>query len=205
MFLPFYLFVLLVAKSPSVILKAQTLPPAFQHPMTSIDPTGPGEQTTQSPGTMSMFSVYVPPDPERPKQSLLVRCKVGRAFTSVDRRVTIDGVVQEDVVSGVGKILIPAGSTVVGQGYSDSDRNRILAGGRWTFYLSDHQITIEGTLWSNEQQEGLTCQATRVGSDESKIKQAVYNSGIHVSEGTDFVLRLTGNISVRDLGSAYEK
>jgi hypothetical protein len=53
--------------------------------------------------------------------------------------------------------------------------------------------------------KGLACQETRVGSDESKIKQAVYNRGIHVSEGTDFVLRLTGNISVRDLGSAYEK
>jgi hypothetical protein len=119
----------------------------------------------------------------------------------------IDGVVQEDVVGSAGKILIPAGSTVIGQGYCDPRQNRILAEGRWAFYLSDHQIAIEGTLWANEQQEGLPAQESGTGLDESKINQTVCHDGIHrsVPEGTDFVLRLTGNISVRDLGSAFER
>jgi hypothetical protein len=137
---------------------------------------------------------------------LRVRCKIGRTLNASDRRITIDGVVQEDIVSSTGKILIPAGSIVVGQGYSDPGLNRILATGRWTFYLSDHQIAIEGTLWANEQQQGLAGQETGTGFDESKIEQTTCHNGIHLSvaEGTDFVLRLTGNISVRDLGSAFE-
>jgi len=119
----------------------------------------------------------------------------------------IDGVVQEDVVSSAGKILIPAGSTVIEQGYCGPGQNRILAKGRWIFYLNDHQIAIEGTLWANEQQEGLPGRESGTGLTESKIKQMVYRDGIHlfVAEGTGFVLGLTGNISVRDLGSAFKQ
>src|SRR5262249_31727871 len=149
------------------------------------------------PGKMSMFSVYVGPSREKPMQILRVRCKIGRTLNLSDQRITIDGVVQEDIVSSAGKLLIPGGSIVVGEGYSDAGRNRIRATGRWTFYLSDQQITIEGTLWANEQQEGLIGQETGSGFDESKIKQTTYYDGIHppIAEGTDFVLRLTGNIS----------
>jgi hypothetical protein len=154
-----------------------------------------------------MFSVHVAPDREKSIQMLRVRCKIGRALSGSDRRIMIDGVVQEDVVSSAGKILIPAGSTVVGQGYCDPRQNRILAKGRWTFYLNDHQIAIEGTLWANEQQEGLPGQESGTGLAESKIRQTVCHDGIRLSvaEGTDFILRLTGNISVRDLGSAFEQ
>lgn len=210
MFLPFYLFAFLLVKSPSLFLKGQILPPGqprIQRPVVSRDLAGPGRQPALSPGKMSMFSVHVAPGRERPMQTLRVRCKIGRTLGTSDRRITIDGVVQEDIVSNAGKILIPAGSIVVGQGYSDPGRNRILAAGRWTFYLSDQQIAIEGTLWANEQQEGLGGQETATGSDEPKIKQTTHHDGFHLSvaEGTDFVLRLTGNISLRDLGSAFEK
>ena len=210
MFLPFYLFAFLLVKSPSLFLKAQTPPPrqlTVQRPMLPADLPDPGRQSAPLPGKMSMFSVHVAPGREKSIQMLRVRCKIGRALNGSDRRITIDGVVQEDVVSSAGKILIPAGSTVVGQGYCDPGQNRILAKGRWTFYLNDHQIAIEGTLWANEQQEGLPGQESGTGLAESKIKQTVCHDGIplSVAEGTDFVLRLTGNISVRDLGSAFEQ
>jgi hypothetical protein len=210
MFLPFYLFAFLLVKSPSLFLKAQT-PTSRQHaaqrPMLPVDLPDPGRQSAPLPGKMSMFSVHVAPGRKKSIQMLRVRCKIGRALNGSDRRIIIDGVVQEDVVSSAGKILIPAGSTVVGQGYCDPGQNRILAKGRWTFYLNDHQIAIEGTLWANEQQEGLPGQESGTGFAESKIKQTVYQDGTHLSvaERTDFVLRLTGNISVRDLGSAFEQ
>lgn len=210
MFLPFCFCLLLLAKSPATTLGAR-VPPSqqavLQDKITGQDHPGPGEPSATSAEKMSMFSVYVPLDPPRPQQTLLVRCKVGRALHGIERRLTVDGIVQEDVVSGAGKILIPAGSTVVGQGYCDYARNRILATGRWTFYLSDHQITIDGTLWANEQQEGLGGQEAEVGLNESRIKEPIYPGAprLFVSEGTDFVLHLTGNISVRDLGSAFEK
>ena len=210
MYLPFYLFAFLLVKSPSLFLKAQ-IPPAHQlaaqRPMLPADLPDPGRQSAPLPGKMSMFSVYVVPDRERSVQLLRVRCKIGRALNGSDRRIVIDGVVQEDVVGSTGKILIPAGSTVIGQGYRDPGQNRILANGQWAFYVSDHQIAIQGTLWANEQHEGLPEPESGTGFDESKIKQTVGQDGIHLSvpEGTDFVLRLTGNISVRDLGSAFEQ
>src|SRR5215471_4975199 len=153
MFLPFYLFAFLPVKSPSLFLKAQTSPPrqlAIQRPVLPADLRDPGRQPAPSPGKMSMFSVHVAPGREKSIQMLRVRCKIGRALNGSDRRIMIDGVVQEDVVSSAGKILIPAGSTVIGQGYCGPGQNRILAKGRWIFYLNDHQIAIEGTLWANE-------------------------------------------------------
>ena len=209
MFLPFYLFAFLLVKSPSLFLKTEFPPPhqlADQRPMLPADLPDPGQQSTPLPGNMSMFSVYVSPARQRSVQMLRVRCKIGRALNGSDQRIMIDGVVQEDVVGSAGEILIPAGSTVVGQGYCDPGQNRVLAKGRWTFYLSDHQIAIEGTLWANEQQEGLPGPESGTGFDESKIEQTVCHDGVRVSvpEGTDFVLRLIGNISVRDLGSAFE-
>src|SRR5438132_14026651 len=69
------------------------------------------------PGQMSMFSAYVPLEAEEEKCKL--RCKTVRSLNNVDIHIPIEDVVEEDVVGQSGKILIPAGTIVVGQGYCD--------------------------------------------------------------------------------------
>jgi hypothetical protein len=163
--------------------------------------------STPYPGEMSMYAVYAGTSEEKPDTELQVRCKTDRSVSNVDARVPIFGTVQEDVVSTAGKILIPAGSKVFGQGYCESEQARLLSRGHWTFYLSDHQIKIQGTLWDGTPLEGLAGEEVTKGLDENRVKQAIYRDGVYlyVPSGTDFTLRLKGAISVEDLPSAFGK
>jgi hypothetical protein len=174
-------------------------------PRDAINPSA--VRSAPYPGQMSMFSVYAGASEEKLDTDVWVHCKTERSISNMDVRVPIFGVVQEDVVSAAGKILIPAGSKVFGQGYCESERARLLSRGHWTFYLSDHQIEIQGTLWDGTPLEGLAGEEITKGLDESRVKQAIYRDGvyIYVPSGTDFTLRLKSAISVEDLPSAFGK
>jgi hypothetical protein len=165
----------------------------------------PAERPTPYPGQMSMLSIYAGSDEQ--SAELEVLCKADRSMSNIDVNIPIFGIVQEDVVSVAGKILIPAGSRVFGQGYCSTERARLLGRGRWTFYLSDHQIATQGMLRDSEKREGLAGQEISEGLDESRVKQAIYRDGIYlyVPAETEFTLRLKGAISVEDLPSAFGK
>jgi len=167
----------------------------------------PDVTSTPYPGQMSMFSVYADNHSKVQETELRVRCKTDRSVSNIDVHIPIFSVVQDDVVSAAGKILIPAGSKVFGQGYCDAERGRLLSRGRWTFYLSDHQIGIQGTLWDASHVEGLAGEEISEGLDENRVKQVIYRDGIYlyIPSGTEFTLRLQGEISVEDLPSAYGK
>jgi hypothetical protein len=164
-------------------------------------------QTTpvRRPGEMSMYSVYIAP--ETMEQKVKVRCKTARAVNNIDIYVPIEAVADEDVLGGAGKILIPAGTKIIGRGYCDAEAGRILSRGKWTFYASDHQITVDATLWDETLKEGLEGAQLPEGLDEEHIKQAVFRDGayVYVPSQTEFILELQGNITVRDLPSAFEK
>jgi len=155
----------------------------------------------------SMLSVYAGNHSKVQETELRVRCKTGRSVSNIDVYIPIFGVVQDDVVSAAGKILVPVGSKVFGQGYCDAEHGRLLSRGRWIFYLSDHQIGIQGTLWDASHVEGLAGEEISKGFDENRVKQAIYRDGIYlyVPSETEFTLRLRGEISVEDLPSAYGK
>jgi hypothetical protein len=157
------------------------------------------------PGQMSMFSAYVPPDSQEEK--CRIRCKTDRSLNNIDIHIPIEVVVEEDVVGQSGKILIPAGTKVVGKGYCDAEAGRILSRGKWTFYASDHQITADATMWDEARKEGLAGVQLSEGVDEERIKQAIYRDGayLYVPSQTRMVLELRGAIAVQDLPSAFEK
>jgi hypothetical protein len=54
--------------------------------------------------------------------------------------------------------------------------------------------------------EGLSGEENEPGQDDAKIKQAIYRDGLYlyIPIGTEFMLKLTGNGSVMDLGSGFE-
>jgi len=121
--------------------------------------------------------------------------------------VPIEAVADEDVVGRAGKILIPVGAKIIGRGYCDAEAGRILSRGKWTFYASDHQITVDATLWDQTLKEGLEGTQFSEALDQERIKQAIFRDGayVYVPSQTEFILELQGNITVQDLPSAFEK
>jgi hypothetical protein len=157
-------------------------------------------------GQMSFFSVYCGPERDQSDNEITVSCKVGRAINNLDEKVMIVGNVYDDVVGAAGHILIPAGSKVIGRGYCDPEKGRILGRGRWTFYVGNRQISVQGILLDEDKKEGLPGEENQPGQEDAKIKQAIYRDGLYlyIPIGTEFMLKLTGNGSIMDLGSAFE-
>jgi hypothetical protein len=158
------------------------------------------------PGQMNFFSVYCGSDRDQSENEITVSCQVGRAVNNLDEKVIIVGSVYEDVVGAAGHVLIPTGSKVIGRGFCDPERGRILGRGRWTFYVGKRQISVQGTLLDETKKEGLPGEENESGQDDAKIKQAIYRDGLYlyIPIGTKFLLKLTGNASVMDLSSAFE-
>jgi hypothetical protein len=156
-----------------------------------------------SPQQPSFFSAYSPPEETR-ETEVAVHCKLSRPISNLDQTVTIIGVVQQDLVSSKGKIIVPAGSKVVGEGYCDAERNRIMAKNKWSLYVSDHLIRATATMFDPLNSEGLKNSADP-NLNEPGVRQAIYRDGAYVSvnAGSDFLLRVTGNISIEDLNSAF--
>jgi hypothetical protein len=73
--------------------------------------------------------------------------------------------------------------------------------------VSDHQISVEGALLDESKKEGLPGAENEPGQDNIRIKKAIYRDGLYlyVPVGTEFVLKLTGNSSIIDLGSAFDE
>jgi hypothetical protein len=157
-----------------------------------------------TPAQPSFFSAYSPRT-ETNESQVTVRCKTLRDINNLYDRITIVGNVQEDLVSSVGKIIVPAGTKVIGEGFCDPERNRILSRDRWTFYVSDHLIRVTATMLDPLNAEGLKS-AQDPNLNDAGVKQAIYRDGTYINlpDGSDFILRITGNISIEELNSAFD-
>ena len=152
----------------------------------------------------SFFSAYAP-GTETDESRVTVHCKTLRDINNITERIAIVGNVQEDLVSSAGKIIVPAGTKVIGEGFCDSGRNRILSRDRWTFYVSDHLIRVTATMLDPLNAEGLKS-AQDPNLNDAAVKQAIYRDGtyIDIPDGSDFLLRITGNVSIEELNSAFD-
>jgi len=155
-------------------------------------------------GQASFFSAYSSPDESREKE-VTVRCKLSRSVSNLEPSITIVGVVQQDLVSSDGKIIVPAGSKVIGEGYCDAEQNRMMAKDKWSFYVSDHLIRVAATMQDSLNSEGFK-NAEMPDLNEPAVRQAIYRDGVYISvpSGSDFLLRVTGNVSIEELNSAFQ-
>jgi hypothetical protein len=171
-----------------------------QHQSASAKLTGLGA----TPAQPSFFSAYAPRT-ETDESQVTVHCKTLRDVNNLSERITIVGNVQQDLVSSVGKIIVPAGTKVIGEGFCDPARNRILSRDRWTFYVPDHLIRVTAAMLDPLNAEGLRSAQDPNLNDEG-VKQAIYRDGtyINVPDGSDFLLRITGNVSIEELNSAFD-
>jgi hypothetical protein len=202
-----YVFFILLVKAEaehtrSLELKLTSPPTAIEKKPREVLPA-----STPWPGQMSFFSVYCGSQRDQSENEITVRCKVGRAVNNLEEKIIIVGNVSEDIVGTAGQVLIPAGSKVFGQGFCDPERGRILGRGRWTFDVTDRQISVQGTLLDEEKKEGLPGEESEPSENNAKIKEAIYRDGIYlyVPIGTEFVLKLRGSCLVTDLGSAFDE
>jgi hypothetical protein len=205
MFLPLFLLLLVaVHRLPDASARGQSQPAGPRSTRGTVQAAG---DPSPRPGQPSSLSIYTGPDEATIQRGLEIGVKLDRGLSNLQERILVTGIVEEDVVSGSGNIIIPAGSKVAGVGYCDAARTRVVARGKWTFYVSDHQISLQGSLWGADRREGLSGLEDERGADPTKVKQAIYRDGVYlyVPEETEFTLRLNGNISVRDLGTAFGK
>jgi hypothetical protein len=194
--LPYLFFVLFINAKVAALDHS-----AGQHSLASAKSTGLGATI----GQPSFFSVYSPVAEPSEKQ-VTVHCKTLRDVNNLEQRITIVGNVQEVLVSSVGKITVPAGTKVIGEGFCDLDSNRILSHDRWTFYLSDHLIRVSATMLDPLSAEGLRS-TQDPNLNDAGVKRAIYRDGtyINIPDGSDFLLRITGNVSIEELNSAFDE
>ena len=194
--LPYLFFVLFVNAKVAALDHS-----AGQHSLASAKATGAGVPVAQP----SFFSAYNPAT-ETSETQVAVHCKTLRDINNLEQRITIVGNVQEDLVSSVGKIIVPAGTKVIGEGFCDPDRNRILSRDRWTFYVSDHLIRVTATMLDPLNAEGLRS-TQDPNLNDTGVRQAIYRDGtyINIPDGSDFLLRITGNMSIEELNSAFDE
>jgi hypothetical protein len=201
-----YLFLALLVKTEAERVRTLGLRPAGSPSAIVTTARISRPQSTPWPGQMSFFSVYCGPTKARSEEDTVVCCRARRAINNLEERVVVTGDVSEDVVDNAGRVLIPVGSKLTGLGFCDPERGRILGRGRWTFFVSDCQIQVEGALLDSVGKEGLAGEESEASQDVAKIKQAIYRDGLYlyVPVGTQFRLRLFGNASIADLGSAFD-
>ena len=196
MFMLPYLFLILFINAKVAALEHAN----NSHPGASAKVPGSGG----TPAQPSFFSAYSP-GAETNESQVTVHCKTLRDINNLNERITIVGNVQEDLVSSVGKIIVPAGTKVIGEGFCQPERNRILSHDRWTFYVSDHLIRVTATMLDPLNAEGLKS-VQDPNLNDAGVKQAIYRDGTYISipDGSDFLLRITGNVSIEELNSAFD-
>jgi hypothetical protein len=141
------------------------------------------------------------PEPVTAK-TLAIRCRTSAAISNAHgRTVTIHGVVTEEVVSSAGKILIMAGSRVVGSGILDPENGRFKSDGLWSVFFDDTELKVEAELL--DRPSGLPgILGEEVSSEDLTLPGEVMTQdsrSIFVPRNSPFVLELHGEILLRDL------
>jgi len=153
---------------------------------------------------ITMLSIRADPPEQTMPKTLAIQCRTSAAISNAHgKTVTIRGVVTQEVVSSGGKILIMAGSRVVGSGVLDPENGRFKSEGLWSVFFDDTELRIKAELL--DRPSGLPGMVGHETSNEGESfeREAVTRDGrfIFVPRNAPFVLELRGKILFRDLNS----
>jgi len=156
------------------------------------------------PITMLSIRAGIDPSGSSVANTLGIQCRTCVPISNARRRnVTIHGVVSQDVVSSAGKILIMAGSRVVGRAVFDPESGRLKSNGLWTVFSDSTEIKVQARLLDGfAGMAGILSQGTS-NEDEALQREAVARDGryIFVPEKSSFTLEVYGDVSLRDVKS----
>jgi hypothetical protein len=170
---------------------------------TNKNPISTEAQTSAS-APVTMLSIRVDPPEQAIAKTLAIQCRTSVAISNAHgRSVTIDGVITQEVVSSSGKILIMAGSKVVGSGLLDPENGRFKSDGLWSIFFDDTELKVQAQLLDRPAGlPGMLGQET-TNEDKALQREAVVRDGrsIFVPRNAPFVLELHGEILLHDLKS----
>jgi hypothetical protein len=149
---------------------------------------------------ITMLSIRVDPLQSTVTKTLAIQCRTSVPFSNVHgRTVTIHGVVSQEVVSSTGKILIMAGSRVVGSGRLDLENGRFKSDGPWSIFFDETELQVQAQLL--DRPEGLPGILGQEALNEDETLRRRDGRSIVVHRNAPFVLELRGEIQIRDLKS----
>ena len=137
-----------------------------------------------------------------------IPCRLAGAISNGadGHRIVITGVVSDNIAASSGKILIEAGTKVVGTGWLDTLAGRIKSNGKWSLVTNNHVLKFNATL---AEYEGALDGLRGVGTSPepaSVQRQAVIRDGLYlyVPDKRPFVLQISGGFELSDLKAATE-
>jgi hypothetical protein len=150
--------------------------------------------------SITMLSIRVDPVQNTKAKTLAIQCRTSVPFSNAHgRTVTIHGVVSQEVVSSAGKILIMAGSRVVGSGRLDLENGRFKSDGLWSIFFDDTELQVQAQLL--DRPAGLPGILGQEALIEDEVLRRRDGRSIIVPRNAPFVLEARGEIQLRDLKS----
>jgi hypothetical protein len=155
----------------------------------------------QTPVNTSITMLSIRVEPPSQAKTLTIQCRTSMAVSNAQgRTVTIHGVVTQEVVSSAGKILIMAGSRVIGSALLDPENGRFKSVGLWSVFFDDTELKVQAVLL--DRPSGLPGILGRKMSNEDLAlpREAVTGDrrSIVVPRNAPFVLELHGEFLLRD-------
>ena len=148
----------------------------------------------------TMLSIRVDPVQNSMAKTLAIQCGTSVPVSNAHgRTVTIHGVVSQEVVSSAGKILIMAGSRVVGSGRLDLENGRFKSDALWSIFFDDTELQVQAQLL--DRPAGLPGVLGQEALIEDEVLRRRDGRCFIVPRNAPFVLEVRGEIQLRDLKS----
>ena len=150
--------------------------------------------------SITMLSIRVDSVQNTMAKTLAIQCRTSVPFSNAHgRTVTIHGVVSQEVVSSTGKILILAGSRVLGSGQFDRENGRFKSDGPWSIFFDDTELQVQAQLL--DRPAGLPGILGQEALNEDEALRRRDGRSIIVPRNAPFVLEVRGEIQLGDLKS----
>jgi hypothetical protein len=166
------------------------------------------EDQLRASSNMAFISVRTNQEPPQERAGAMIPCRLEAPLSNSKdgSNLIIRGVVTDNIAGSSGKILIEAGTKVVGVGHIDALTGRIKSYGTWSLVSANHALRARARLLEHAGgRDGIRGQETS-SEQQALQRQAIIRDGVYLYLPVqhDFTLELLGQFELRDLRPADE-
>jgi hypothetical protein len=166
------------------------------------------ESSPRASSDMAFVSVRTNDEAAREGIGAMIPCRLeGPVSNSKDgSRLIIRGVVTDNIAGSSGKILIEAGTKVLGMGHIDALAGRIKSYSTWSLVTANHALRARARLLEYAGgRDGIRGQETSP-EPQALQRQAIIRDGVYlyVPDQHEFTLELLGGFRLEDLQPAED-